>query len=77
MAMISFHYNDNDKTKVNIEFDDENINLTQLFAEFVEFTRIMGYQPGSWKDIVKELSKIDFNQQYDINGWATDILVEV
>lgn len=77
MATVAFYYNDNNKTKVKIELDDENINLSQLFAEFVEFTRIMGYQPGSWENIIKELNQINFDQQYTINDWVTDVLVEV
>lgn len=77
MAMVHFTYNDKDKVNIQMNVDDENINLTQLFAYFVDFTRMMGYHPGSWARIIEQLNTTDLSDDYTINDWVNDILVEV
>ena len=60
--------------KVVSKIDDDDVSLTELFAYFVDMTQKMGYSMGSWEyvfDSVKEC-----NEDYPIDLWATDIMVD-
>ena len=71
-ANMYFH---NDKMSVNYEMGGEDTTLTELFAHFVEMTRIMGYQPGSWVNVISDVSDI-IDVKYDIFEWAGDVIFD-
>lgn len=51
----------------------EDSNLTEVFAKFVEFTRMVGYQEGSWATIIQKLNDDGgFNDRYTIYEWAAE-----
>lgn len=43
-------------TEISIGLDGD-IDLTSLFARFVDFTRMMGYYSGSWENVFKEFAE--------------------
>lgn len=68
-----------DNMNCQIEVKNEGATLTEVFANFVEMTRIMQYHPDSWKPIIEEIYKYcvlheDATNDYDIFEWAQDAL---
>lgn len=50
----------------------DDLTLTEVFARFVEFTRMVGYQSGSWTNIIQDLAAdID---EYNIFDWASEVI---
>lgn len=39
-------------TTTKIVVKDPDVSLSELFSAFIRMTEIMGYQPGSWEDII-------------------------
>ena len=71
-------YNKNADIEVGITVKDPDITLSQLFAVFVEMSRIAGYHSASWETIINELYgycvlHVDAAEDYDIYSWANDI----
>lgn len=68
-----------DNMNCQIEVKQEDATLTEIFANFVEMTRIMQYCSGSWERIIEEIYKYcilheDATKDYDIFEWAQDTL---
>ena len=68
-----------DNVNCQIEIKSDEATLTEIFAHFVEMTRIMQYHPDSWKYIIEEIYKYcvlheDARSDYDIFEWAQDAL---
>lgn len=66
-----------DNIDCKIEIKNEEATLTEVFANFVDMTRIMQYQPGSWEHIIDELYgycvlHVNATKDYDIYEWACD-----
>ena len=64
-------------THIEINIDDENATLNQLFMEFIDMTRIMGYHAESWAHIINDLYdaiilQIDAPEDYNIYEWIRD-----
>ena len=81
--MIDFFYTPETKSiysssniSIDIDINDDAVCLAELFAYFVEFTRMIGYHEGSWNNILKELKDIFENasDDYDIYLWAIDTI---
>ena len=74
--MIDFmmYYNNNEGLDI-LYAVDEDTNLSELFAKFVNMTRMVGYQPGSWDKIIEELNKYGVKDgDYSIFEWADDVI---
>lgn len=61
--------------KTIAKINDEEVNLRQLFLGFVEMTRIMGFQSGSWNNIIEKAYKYcilheEACRDFDIYEWA-------
>ena len=67
--MVLSYSEDGINIKVNI---DNSCNLTTLMAYFVEFTRMIGYQEGSWEKIIDFLSK----EEFDLYEWSSTVISE-
>lgn len=69
-------YEDNYGFNFSVEID-EDANLTDCFARFVEMTRVIGYQPGSWDNILKHLDEQEINaHDYSLYNWASDTIYD-
>lgn len=53
----------------NINIDDDDITLTELFAYFVNMTEKIGYQPESWKVVLEDVNDA-IKEGYSIQDWA-------
>lgn len=74
MYNFTMFYDNNDGLAVASDVD-EDATLTEIFARFIDMTRIMGYQAGSWDNIIKELQTAEVNaKDYDIFEWAMDVI---
>lgn len=56
--------------EVKITISEED-TLTLAFAKFVRMCEIIGYQDGSWEDL---LTKIEKNSFEDLSLWAQEIM---
>ena len=77
--MFNMYYNSSfaPKVKAEISIEEEDLNLRQLFSNFVEMTRIMGYQAGSWERLIDDLYgncvlHVDSVESYDVFQYAID-----
>lgn len=60
---------------VNIEVTmDVDVNLTQAFAHFINFTRMIGYHPHSWVNVLKDINVEELNEAYSAYDWAVDTI---
>lgn len=67
-------YKDNNGLVVEYYLDDD-ATLADVFAKFVNMTRIMGYQAGSWDKIIENLIKYEIDaEDYSIFEWAYDTI---
>ena len=70
--MIRMSYTDsNDFVSVAACLGDSGASLKEIFAKFVELTRIIGYQSGSWETLIGEIDSV-VDEDYDIFDWASD-----
>ena len=68
-----------DNLNCQIEIKNEDATLTEIFAHFVEMTRIMQYHPGSWEDVISKIYKHcvlheETTDDYDIFEWASNFI---
>ena len=77
--MFNMCYNSNfpPKVKAEISIDEGEVNLRQLFSNFVEMTRIMGFQAESWERLIDDLYgscvlHVDSAESYDVFLYALD-----
>lgn len=72
---LMMKYKDNNGLVVEYYLDDDDVTLTDIFAKFVDMTRIMGYQVGSWDRIIENLIKYEIDaEDYSIFEWAWDTI---
>lgn len=55
--------------KMTIAEDD---TLTLAFAKFIRMCEMIGYQDGSWENLLKEIEKIGFQ---DLSLWALETIL--
>lgn len=74
----------NDRSKLMIKQNvSDDVNLEQLFAEFVNFTEMVGFNPDSWYTIingaVKEVERIETpgDYRYTLFDWARDVMCDM
>ena len=79
MSFVFYYTEDNgnigDTSVINIT--DPDINLTQLFLNFAELTRMAGFAAGSWEKVIADAYKYcvkhkDAPANYTLYDWATD-----
>ena len=71
---IVFHYATDDGLNISMTMDGD-CNLTELTARFVDFTRMIGYQSGSWEDVLTSLNEDEgINSDFTAYDWASVIL---
>ena len=49
--------------------------LEEVFAKFVDMTRIMGYQSGSWDNLMRLFVECQNDATYDMFDWACDTIM--
>ena len=75
---LSYINEDVDFRNKNIEIKvDDDVTISQLFGQFVDFTRMIGYQPKSWETLIDKLYgwcvlHVEASPDYDIYQWACD-----
>lgn len=67
--MLTMHYA-RPSIEVKIEITEED-TLTVAFAKFVRMCEIIGYQDGSWENLLKEIEKEGFQ---DLSLWAQETM---
>lgn len=67
--MLTMHYA-RPSVEVKIEITEED-TLTLAFAKFVRMCEIIGYQDGSWENLLKEIERGGFQ---DLSLWAQEIM---
>lgn len=80
MSAITIQYN-GDNIFVSSDMGNEDTTLIELFARFIEMTRIMGYQAGSWERVIADYNEACKDTDwclgdYDIFDWAMDVITE-
>ena len=55
--------------KITVAEDD---TLTLAFAKFVRMCEMIGYQDGSWENLLKEIEKEGFQ---DLSLWALETIL--
>lgn len=68
--MLTMHYTQ-PSIEVKIEITDED-TLTLAFAKFVRMCEIIGYQDGSWENLLTEIEKGGFQ---DLSLWALETIL--
>ena len=57
MARFVLRYEEKDiYIEENEDEEDEDMVLADLFARFAKLTMLAGYQPGSWENLIEEVS---------------------
>lgn len=75
---ISFIYTDDRGRNISFNTSEEECNLTQLMAYFIDFTRAIGYRPYSWSSIVNSINADGgLTEDYTAFDWADDILMDM
>ncbi len=74
--MISLISNDHGR-KIEYNYESKEgegaESLEEIFAEFVDFTRAIGYSEKSWDRIIDEVSRCTMGDgNYTIYTWASD-----
>lgn len=82
--MINFYYIPETKNlypssdiSIDISINDDAVCLAELFAYFVEFTRMIGYHEGSWDNLINEVNSIiqdESCKDYSMYSWAIDTI---
>ena len=67
--MLTMHYA-RPSIEVKIEVTEED-TLTLAFAKFVRMCEIIGYQDGSWENLLKEIEREGFQ---DLSFWAQETM---
>lgn len=57
--------------EVKIKIKEED-TLTLAFAKFVRMCEMIGYQDGSWENLLKEIEKEGFQ---DLSLWALETIL--
>ena len=78
--MIKFVYTPDENAfndsnmQVEMTFPDD-VTLSGLFNNFIELTRIIGYQSKSWDNIIRDIEKADIvADEYTLFDYALDHL---
>jgi len=77
---FAFHYTENNcgvEDNIVINITNSDINLTELFLNFVELTRMAGYAAGSWEKVIADAYKYCIKHEeapadYTVYDWAID-----
>ena len=74
MSETKLNYKNDKGINIIVEME-EDINLTKAFAYFIDFTRMIGYHPHSWVNILDEINADGgLSNDYTAYDWAADIL---
>ena len=73
-------YPENVTTTAKIIAKDPDVTLSELFSAFVRMTEIMGYQPGSWENIIDKaygacVIHATSHDDYNIYDFAMDNMI--
>lgn len=75
---INFIYTDDKGRNISFNINEEECNLTQLMAYFIDFTRMIGYHPYSWNDVIDSINADGgLTEAYTAFNWATDVFYGV
>ena len=69
--MLTMEYKE-PSTEVKIIVNEDD-TLTLAFAKFVRMCEIIGYQDGSWENVLNPLKESNFT---DLSVWAREIMFE-
>lgn len=58
-------------TEIKITIAEED-TLTLAFAKFVRMCEIIGYQDGSWEDLLTKIGRRNFK---DLSWWALETIL--
>jgi len=75
--MYENEYEDSGNLKAMVEVNDD-ITLSNLFARFIDMTRIMGFHADSWETIIDDMYgscvlHVDAAEDYNAYDWAQDV----
>lgn len=77
---INLYYaSENANSRKNFNFElNEDIDLTTLFGYFIEFTRLIGYQEGSWDNVIAEIYNQTNNspKTFGVFNWSNAVMYE-
>ena len=69
------------ETRMDFYFDDGEVDLrfrvknhdrlSEVFSDFVEFTRMIGFSEKSWSNLISEISQ-ECDENYSIFDFAAD-----
>lgn len=75
---ISFVYTDDRGRNISFDTSEEECNLTQLMACFIDFTRMIGYHPNSWGNVINSINADGgLTENYTAFDWASDIFMDM
>ena len=75
---INFIYTDDKGRNISFNISEEECNLTQLMACFIDFTRMIDYRPYSWNNIIDSINADGgLTKDYTAFDWASDILMDM
>ena len=73
---ITFKYKNDFGVDISVAVPGD-CNLTELTARFIEFTRMVGYQPGSWENVLEKLNEDGgFDSDFTAYDWADAVMYE-
>ena len=75
---ISFIYTNGKRRNISFNINEEECNLTQLMAYFIDFTRMIGYHPCSWSNVIDSINANGgLTEDYTAFNWANNILIDM
>ena len=73
-SKVSLSYKNTEGINISVAME-EDVNLTRAFAYLIDFTRMIGYHPHSWINVLNEINADGgLNDDYTAFDWATDVL---
>ena len=75
-SIITFKYTNDLGVDISVTIP-EDCNLMELTARFIEFTRMVGYHSGSWKNVLEEINEDGgFDSDFTAYDWADAVIYE-